>query len=494
MNTSVTAKGFTRYRTNNTMPGKMRIQQTIIALFVTSLFLLLPQHKGVLASSTFKLQKGNTLIYGHNLNEGDIGVPGLVFINKRGMFKTGRTWSEIITRGRVNPSSHTWISRYGSVTFNNFGKDFPDGGMNEAGLFIWEANEEADYPKNDSLPKLNQMNWMQYILDNYSTTEEAIRSASEFEIDGWSWHFFVGDAGGNTAAIAFLNGGVVVHSGDEMPVPALFNAPYDRELELLKYFRGFGGEYQPDETDPNVPRFVRTAVMIDNYQKEDDPIDYGFYMLKTLRVFDDPEWSILFDAENRMVYFRTRMNPERKTLVMDEIDFSNNEPAQVMNIATAFSGNILSMFVPYSKSIMQDFIRFELLPILPTDFITHGDLSPKAFTERIVNHTDSYTDSTNHFFKGTWESIRTGEENELHFLIEFEVEGNAVKAVISQDGSDEHYKVDNLRMFGNQFCFTFQTKSGKILEVKGTIRDDEMRVNLLGIEKSFGDYSLKRTD
>ncbi|WP_372653158.1 hypothetical protein [Draconibacterium sp.] len=78
-------------------------------------------------------------------------------------------------------------------------------------------------------------------------------------------------------------------------------------------------------------------------------------------------------------------------------------------------------------------------------------------------------------------------------LINFEVEGNAVTAVIFQNASGEHYKVDNLRMSGHQFCFTFQTKSGKILEVKGTIRDDEMLVNLLDIEKSFGDYSLKRT-
>ncbi|WP_163322030.1 hypothetical protein [Draconibacterium mangrovi] len=471
----------------------MRIQQTIIALFVTSWFLFLPQHSGVLASSTFKLQKGKTLIYGHNLNEGDIGVPGLVFINKRGMFKTGRTWSEIITRGRINPSSHTWISRYGSVTFNNFGKDFPDGGMNEAGLFIWEMNEEADYPKNDSLPKLNQMNWMQYILDNYSTTEEAIRCASEFEIDGWACHFFVGDAEGNTAAIAFINGEVVVHTGDEMPVPALFNSPYDRELELSKYFRGFGGEYQPDETDPNVPRFVRTAVMIDNYQKEDDPIDYGFYMLKTLRVFNDPEWSILFDAQNRTVHFRTRINPERKTLIMDEIDFNNSEPALVLNMATAFSGNILSVFKPYSKNIMQHFLRFELLPVLPKDFYTFGDLSARQFTDRIVNHTDSYTDSTNHFFMGTWESSRTGDEDEPRFLINFEVKGNAVTAVISPDSGDAPYNVDNLRMSGHQFCFTFQTKSGKILEVKGTIRDDEMLVNLQGIEDSYGDYTLKRT-
>ncbi len=474
------------------MPEKMKIRQTIIALFVTSLFLFPTLHKAALASSTFKLQKGNTLIYGHNLNEGDIGVPGLVFINKRGMFKTGRTWTEIITLAQLNPSSLSWISRYGSVTFNNFGKDFPDGGMNEAGLFIWAMNEEADYPRNDSLPKLNQMNWMQYILDNFSTTEEAIQSASEFQIDGWSCHFFVGDADGNTAAIAFINGEVVVHSGDEMPVPALFNAPYDRELELLKYFRGFGGEYQPNVEDPNVPRFVRTAVMIDNFKKDDDPVDYGFYMLKTLRVFDDPEWSILFDVANRTVHFRTRMNPGRKSLAMDEIDFSNSEPAQVLNIATSLKGNVLSSFESYTKKIIQNFIRFELLPVLPEDFYTHGGLTGNEFTERIVDHTDSYANNASHFFLGTWKSVQTGAEDEIDFSIKFQVKGNAVTASIAQDAKDEHYEVDNLRMTGNKFCFTFQTKSGKILEVKGTIQDDEMHVKLLGIEDSYGDYTLKR--
>ena len=125
------------------------------------------------ACSTFKLQKGNKLIYAHNLNQGDLGVPGMIFVNKRGVFKLGRTWSELTTADREDPSSFSWISRYGSVTFNAFGRDLPDGGMNETGLFIWEMNEDPEYPVNTGKPKLDQMNWMQYVLDNCSTTEEA---------------------------------------------------------------------------------------------------------------------------------------------------------------------------------------------------------------------------------------------------------------------------------------------------------------------------------
>jgi len=59
--------------------------------------------KNAYACSTFKLQKGPHLIYGHNLNEGDIGVPGMIFINKRGVFKIGRTWSELYAKEKENP-------------------------------------------------------------------------------------------------------------------------------------------------------------------------------------------------------------------------------------------------------------------------------------------------------------------------------------------------------------------------------------------------------
>ncbi|HYQ57964.1 MAG TPA: hypothetical protein VEP89_11535 [Draconibacterium sp.] len=386
----------------------------------------------------------------------------------------------------------SWISRYGSLTFNHFGRDFPDGGMNEAGLFIWEMNEEAEYPKNDSLPKLNQMNWMQFILDNYSTTEEAIRSASEFEIDGWSWHYFVGDARGNTAAIAFIDGEVVVHTGEEMPVPALFNAPYDRELQLLKYFKGFGGEYMPEVENPNVPRLVRTAVLIDQYEEKVNPVEYGFYMLKTLRVYEDPEWSMIFDVQNRMIHFRTRKNPEVKAIKMDEVNFNSNEPAQIINIATSLNGNVLPYFQPYSKETMRRFIKNELLKVLPKEFYTHGGLSADEFTDRLADHSDSYTDSTNHFFRGIWNSLPGTDQNELNLSLKFEIDGNAVTVAIAMGEQEQYSMVNNLQMIGKQFCFTFHTVSGQLMEVKGLFNDDEMHAKLFGIEEFYGDYSLQK--
>src|SRR6185436_6195158 len=48
---------------------------------------------------------------------------GMVVVNKRAM----RKFAE---------SGASWASRFGSVTFNQFGRDNPMGGMNEKGLVV----------------------------------------------------------------------------------------------------------------------------------------------------------------------------------------------------------------------------------------------------------------------------------------------------------------------------------------------------------------------
>jgi len=468
----------------------MKGKQTLLALFV--LFLFHITDPALFACSTFKLQKGDALIYGHNLNEGDMGVPGLVFINKRGIFKTGRSWSELTTPNHLNPSDHCWISRYGSVTFNNFGKDFPDGGMNEAGLFIWEMNEDADYPQNDNLPKLNQMNWMQYILDNFSTMDEAILCASEIEIDGWGWHFFVGDAQGNTAAIAFVDGKVIVDSDDQMPVPALFNTPYKRELELLKYYKGFGGNYEPDVTNPKVPRFVRTAVLIDEFQTDQNPVDYGFYMLKTLRVYDDPEWSVLFDVREKMVYFRTRLNPEIKQLSLDDIDFTNRESALVLDIDQAEGGNVLSSFQNFTTQIMRDFTVNKMFPLFPQEFFTRGGITIEEYLERISTHSDLAMQPDRQFFVGIWENVTDTAKQETTISVNMEAKNDAVLAFVSN--GKETYPTDHLHLIGNKLQFTFITKGGSLLEITGVFQNDRLKINLNGIEDFYGSYILQLKD
>jgi choloylglycine hydrolase len=435
------------------------------------------------------------LVYGHNLNQGDIGVPGMVFINKRGIFKMGKTWSELATKEQLRPSSHSWISRYGSVTFNALGRDLADGGMNEAGLYIWEMNEDGDYPKNDRLPRLYELNWMQYILDNYSTVEEAIRCACEIEVEGPGKHFFVGDAGGDCAAIAFIDSQVVVNRGETMTVPGLFNTPYAREIEVLKHYRGFGGLYEPDLSDLRVPRFVKTAVMLRDYDPTQNIVDYGFAMLDSLKVYDIPEWSIIFDVKGRLVYFKTRINPEIKKFSMEAVDFSNKSPVLILNMDIEEGGDVLDKFHPYTSEEMRRFIETFLLPILPEDVITRGGITRDEYVRRTATHSDAAALSENQFFKGIWRNKPENPEEDLLITVTLETEGDAVSGRISfSEDPEEFYTLDHIHLIGNDLRFTFETdgERNKFLEIQGTIQNEGMNVTLLSKEDNYGSDVLIR--
>ena len=79
----------------------------------------------------------------------------LVITNKRDVSKVALTWDQ--------PAK--WTSEYGSVTFNQYGREFPCGGMNEAGLVVtvlWL--NETDYPRPDDRPSVSTLQWVQYQL------------------------------------------------------------------------------------------------------------------------------------------------------------------------------------------------------------------------------------------------------------------------------------------------------------------------------------------
>ena len=73
-----------------------------------------------------------------------------------------------------------WIAKYGSVTFNQFGRENPTGGMNEMGLVVEQMwLDETEYPKDDARPTLGTQEWMEYLLDTSATTAEAVKNAEE---------------------------------------------------------------------------------------------------------------------------------------------------------------------------------------------------------------------------------------------------------------------------------------------------------------------------
>jgi len=101
------------------------------------------------AGTSFMLKTDQGLYFVHSLNQGDWeSVPGLIFINQRNTWKKGYSWEALLQVNDESTPSLVWKSKFGSVTFNPFGREFPDGGMNEKGLYIWEMSfSETKFPK-----------------------------------------------------------------------------------------------------------------------------------------------------------------------------------------------------------------------------------------------------------------------------------------------------------------------------------------------------------
>src|SRR5215813_3170068 len=80
-----------------------------------------------LPCTTFVLQGKDNVYFGRNLDWD--WEDGLVIVNPRNETKA----SLVIIPGN---KPLKWTSKYGSVTFNQFGQEMPFGGMNEAGLVV----------------------------------------------------------------------------------------------------------------------------------------------------------------------------------------------------------------------------------------------------------------------------------------------------------------------------------------------------------------------
>ena len=340
---------------------------------------------------TFTLKKGNALIVGHNLgNRGH--VPGVVVINKRGVRKKAVSWQEILSGDPAPNPPLEWTSKYGSVTFSPFCRDFADGGMNEAGLFIAEMTLDGTrFPEDDSRPVLFMMLWMQYVLDNLETVEQVIRSLNDLTIDGWTWHFFTADRQGNSAVIEFPDGDMKVYAGESLPYPILANTKYAEEVANLKNYQGFGGERPILMNNQKLQRFVHGARMIEDFDPEKhDAVDYGF---RILHQFDrgGTQWSYVCDLKNLKAYFRSRGSRTIKALDLKDFDLSCGGPVKMIDYHSELEGDVADSFSDYSLERNRSFVDAAIreLPQGFKDFLTSLGSSVEEVLARIAGYSET---------------------------------------------------------------------------------------------------------
>lgn len=325
-----------------------------------------------IACTTFCLKGKGEVLFGKNYDWmiGD----GLVFVNKRGVDKTAFvSGSETAAR---------WTSRYGSVTFNQYGRDNPSGGMNEAGLVIelmWL--DETVYPKADARPVVDVLEWIQYQLDLSATVAEVIKNAETVRIASpVKLHYLVNDKAGNSAAIEFLDGKLAAN----MDAAGLANDTYEKSLNYSKTVAP-----EKAKSESSFDRFTRavrgTKEFAEKPKPEQEAVSYAFQILANVAQKNYTQWSIVYDQRRAKIHFRSLQSPTVKTIDARGFDYACGTAVRIFDVNAKDAGDVTAKFSDYTRKANRDLIErsFNGTPFLKS--------VPAIFRDQAAEFSETFT-------------------------------------------------------------------------------------------------------
>lgn len=317
---------------------------------------------------------------------------GAVYLNQRGIEKQA-------FRVEAAPA-FSWTSKFASLTFSQTAVDFPWEGMNEAGVVVTVLQLIGSRPPSalDPRPELNQLQFIQYVLDRSANLREAIDLAKGVRISAPSLvHFFVCDASGACAVLENLEGRFVVHEGIEPK--ALANNPYS---ESSAHYRKLAAQMKDHEilraahSQVSLDRSARASVWSKVHVAPEVAIDYGFRALANLaELFPDYRtyWSLVFQPGTRTVHFRTVRAPQARSISFDQLNLECGAGAQMLDINAPLSGNVAQNLHPISDEARRDLIAKDvhLTPAMRTaitQYLAAGSKCVSATSKRLLELTE----------------------------------------------------------------------------------------------------------
>ena len=303
----------------------------------------------------------------------------VVYSGTNGMVATGRSmdWKTemhsnlwafprgMMRSGEAGENSLKWTSRYGSVVTSAFEIASTDG-MNEKGLvanLLWLP--ETKYPLRDkNKPGLAITAWVQYMLDNFATVEEAVSYTDEdtFQVvsdmmpDGSrlaTLHLSISDAVGDCAIFEYVGGRLTVYHNKDYKV--MTNSPtYDKQLALNEYWKTIGGLSFLPGTNRAADRFARASFYINALPKTDDEriavasvfsVPYGISTPESPEI-STTQWRTVSESKSLRYFFESSLTPNTFWVDLRDLDFSEGAPVLKLSIANGemYHGNTAKEF------------------------------------------------------------------------------------------------------------------------------------------------------
>lgn len=273
-------------------------------------------------------------------------------------------------QGDSSSNAIKWISKYGSVIASGYNIGTADG-INTAGL---TANllylSSADYGKIDSKHKnLSVLYWVQFVLDNYATVNEAVNDLSSQQFNmiapelpngaKANLHLAITDSNGDNAIFEHINGRLIIHHGKEYKV--MTNEPtYDKQLALKDYWNRLHGKFLPGTSEPD-DRFVRASYYVQNAPNisvSQQAISMVFSIIRNVSVpigtsipgkpnVASTLWRCVADLKNDIYFFENTDRPNIFWVDLKKLDLSQNGKIMKLPLANKqiYSGEVSKYFI-----------------------------------------------------------------------------------------------------------------------------------------------------
>ncbi|MGB3227197.1 MAG: linear amide C-N hydrolase [Saprospiraceae bacterium] len=306
-----------------------------------------------MACSALVLKKDQQIFMGKNFDWtfGD----GYLIKNIRGVQKQAFiTYTGIPTK---------WISKYGSITFNQNGKEMPYGGMNEKGLTIemlWL--EFTNYGDSSGKNYLNELEWIQYQLDNFESINEVLENLNKLQIRPIKGkiHYILADSSGNSVVIDFINNKPIVTNKMAHECQAITNYPattsqlnYNKQIGKLK------GTNSSHLHRYNVLQRELEAIQFKNIPITVEAVFESLENVKISKGKFKTYWSIAYDIKQKLIYFKTESCDKVKQMDIKLFNFEQEITACLIN--TKEKGSLNTKFKPYDVPANTDLLKMSLL-------------------------------------------------------------------------------------------------------------------------------------
>lgn len=368
--------------------------------------------------SSFVLKNGKTILLGKNFDW---------TFDKGYVIKTLKNTTKVAYFTH-NGTPASWTSKYGSITFNQNGKEMPYGGMNEKGLVVemlWLEDTRFNISENKTY--LNELEWIQYQLDNFQTVDEVVANVETlktYPIKG-KIHYILADTNGKSVIIEYLDGKPMIYEKEANTCQAITNKSVtysEKHIDNLKGIRR--------NNTSTTYRYYQLEKQIRKLQRTSDFSEMtAFQMLKNVTI---PKgdfrtvWSIVYNIETKSIAFYSYKNKEIKQINLNNIDFEQG--LSCFNINQNKETLLDNKLLPFSEKENFEMVSASLIH-LGFDMGLSKEISEHQFNQKMA--TQSYF-SQNYFHYDI--NIPMAEAGKLLYFVVMDSEKNFNKKVAVTGG------------------------------------------------------------